>query len=264
MSANNKKIGENGEVIDVTYGANGDAPAATGTEGATPMVTSGTETSYAANGGAEQLKKPSEVLSYSEWIAEEEKRQQIQKDATYKRAEEIRAEAEETARVNRERAGVDAQVSYAQNMAGYGAKAESVASMGLTGGGYSDYIDAKAYATHRAEVQSAKAREESAMREAANAEADAKYQADVSYSANMSSLAKDNAMHTEQQKEKNETETESAFLANIAAGKYETREEAEEAARAAGITNENTISQIGASWDVWNKGELDTKHDEAI
>ncbi len=259
MSANNKKIGENGEVIDVTYGANGDAPAATGTEGATPTVTFGTETSYAANGGAEQLKKPSEVLSYSEWIAEEEKRQQTQKDATYKRAEEIRAEAEETARVNRERAGVDAQVSYAKNMAGYGAKAESAASMGLTGGGYSDYIDAKAYATHRAEVQSAKAREESAMRDAANAEADAKYQADVSYSANMSSLAKDSATYHENEKAKEEQEMRAAFTADISAGNYETREALDKALTDAGVTDGNVRSQILAQWDVWNKGELDTE-----
>lgn len=264
MSANNKIIEPNGEIIDVSYGANGDAPAVTGTEGITPAPTTGTDTSYAANGGVEAPANPSEILSYSEYIAEEEKRQKNLKDATYARAEEIRKQAEETARINRERTGVDAHVSYAQNMAGYGAKAESAASMGLTGGGYSDYIDAKAYATHRAEVQSSKAREESAMRDAANAEADAKYQADVSYSANMSSLAKDSATYHENEKAKEEQEMRAAFTADISAGNYKTRDDLAKALDEAGVTDGNVRSQILAQWDVWNKGELDTAETEVV
>ncbi len=263
MSADNKIFGPNGEVIDVSYGENGDAPAVTGTEGITPAPTTGTDTSYAANGGVETPANPSEILSYSEYIAEEEKRQKNLKDATYARAEEIRKQAEETARVNYERAGVDAQVSYAQNMAGYGTKAESAASMGLTGGGYSDYIDAKAYATQRAEVQSAKARKESAMRDAANAESDAKYQADVSYSANMSALGKESATYHENEKAKAEEEMRAAFTADISAGNYKTREDLEAALSEAGVTDGNVRSQILAQWDVWNKGELDTQHSES-
>lgn len=278
MSENNKKTGPNGENIDESYGAN--TPAATGTEGEGSAPVTGTNTSYGANSGTSASsatedetpsseadpttpKNPSDILSYSEYIAEEEKRQKNLKDATYARAEEIRKQAEETARINRERAGVDAHVSYAQNMAGYGAKAESAASMGLTGGGYSDYIDAKAYATQRAEVQSARAREESAMRDAANAEANAKYQADVSYSANMSSLGRESATYHENEKAKEEQEMRNAFAADIEAGNYSTREALQSALDEAGITDGNVRSQILASWDVWNKGELDTQHSES-
>ncbi len=260
MSTDNKKR----EEVDVSYGSNANEGVPTGTI-PTTTVTSGEspDVSYAANGGVEAPKSPSQILSYSEYIAEEEKRLQREKDATYTRAAEIRAEAEKTAQVNRERAGVDAQVSYAQNMSGYGSKAESVASMGLTGGGYSDYIDAKAYATQRAEVQSARAREESAMRDAANAEANAKYQADVSYGANISALGKESATYHENEKVKEEQEMRNAFAADISAGNYSSREALQSALDEAGIIDGNVRSQILASWDVWNKGELDTKHSES-
>lgn len=66
-----------------------------------------------------------------------------------------KTEADKQAEAAKERAAVDAQASYAQNMATYGANAESMAQMGLTGGGYGDYINAQAYAQKRADMQQA-------------------------------------------------------------------------------------------------------------
>lgn len=70
-------------------------------------------------------------------------------------AAESKAAADKEAEIAKERAMVDAQSSYAQNQATYGANAETLAQMGLTGGGYSDYLQAQAYAQKRSDVQQA-------------------------------------------------------------------------------------------------------------
>lgn len=106
----------------------------------TPAVTEiATETSTAETGGA---------MTYEEYIAQ-------MKDGYAKDLEAAKKDAE----IVKERAMADAQSSYSQNMATYGANAETVAQMGLTGGGYSDYLNAQAYAQKRADVQTANAQE---------------------------------------------------------------------------------------------------------
>lgn len=96
----------------------------------------------------ETTDKTEEPMTYEEYIEqakanEETKRQQALKDAeTYK-----------------ERAAADAQNAYETNKATYGANAETMAQMGLTGGGYSDYLDAQAYAGKRSDMQKASANE---------------------------------------------------------------------------------------------------------
>ncbi len=76
--------------------------------------------------------------------------------------DERKAQADKEAEVAKQKAAVDAQASYAQNKASYGANAEQLAQMGLTGSGYSDYINAQAYAQKRADVQQANATEQAA------------------------------------------------------------------------------------------------------
>ena len=106
----------------------------------TPAVTEiATETSTAETGGA---------MTYEEYIAQ-------MKDGYAKDLEAAKKDAE----IVKERAMANAQSSYSQNMATYGANAETVAQMGLTGGGYSDYLNAQAYAQKRADVQTANAQE---------------------------------------------------------------------------------------------------------
>ena len=66
----------------------------------------------------------------------------------------------------RERGIVDASTAYRQMLASYGANAEKLAGMGLTGSGYSDYLSGKAYATSRAEAQNANKEADAAIRSA--------------------------------------------------------------------------------------------------
>lgn len=109
----------------------------------------------------------------------EEERERI-----YKAAEDQRAEEYRLADIERERGVVDANTSYAQNLAGYGKRAEELGRMGLSGSGYSDYLSAQSYATQRREIQAANAQSETVKREARYAENQAKLDADLSYSKN--------------------------------------------------------------------------------
>ena len=87
-------------------------------------------------------------MSYEDYIAEMKKGYQEQLDAANKQAEQTKA-----------RAMANAENAYAQNKATYGTNAETLAQMGLTGGGYSDYLQAQAYAQKRADAQAASAQE---------------------------------------------------------------------------------------------------------
>lgn len=108
--------------------------------------------------------------------AAEENRQNAYAAAD-RQLEESNAIAEQA----RERAIVDANSSYQQNLAGYGANAEAMANMGLTGSGYSDWLNASAYAQNRGDVQAANAQSETAKREARYIADQTKNQADTTY-----------------------------------------------------------------------------------
>jgi hypothetical protein len=84
-------------------------------------------------------------------------------------AEGQKRAAEVAAKIQRERDMVDAANAYEKNKATYGTRAESLADMGLTGGGYSDYLDSQAYAAQRGDVQAAIARQTESNRLATNA-----------------------------------------------------------------------------------------------
>lgn len=104
-----------------------------------------------------------------------------QRNSIYAAAESQRVAAEKRADVERERGVVDARSSYEQNKASYGANAETMGSMGLSGSGYSDYLNSKAYAQQRAETQAANAQADASKREARYAEDQARMQADSDY-----------------------------------------------------------------------------------
>lgn len=114
-------------------------------------------------------------MTYQEYYAEAMKQAEADKAAAVKRAE-----------VAEERAMADAQASYMQNMATYGANAEQLAQMGLTGGGYSDYLNAQAYAQKREDAQVATVNKNSAIEAAESTYADnvlglKKEMADITY-----------------------------------------------------------------------------------
>ena len=116
-------------------------------------------------------------MTYEEYIASEKQRAEEERQAAHKEAE-----------IAKERATVDAQSSYAQNKATYGANAETMAQMGLTGGGYSDYIDSQAYAQKRADIQQANV-----------VEAATKQGADTEYSDKISELNEKQITHNAEQ-----------------------------------------------------------------
>lgn len=134
---------------------------------------------------ATQAEKASETpASYEEYL-------QQQRELLDKR----KADADRQAEAAKERAAVDAQASYAQNMATYGTNAETLAQMGLQGGGYSDYLNAQAYAQKRADVQQANVTEQAA-----------KVQNNATYEDALSELNKSELEYKERQQEKADAE----------------------------------------------------------
>lgn len=108
-----------------------------------------------------------------------------------------KADADRQAEAAKERAAVDAQASYAQNMATYGTNAETLTQMGLQGGGYSNYINAQAYAQKRADVQQANVTEQAA-----------KTQNNATYEDALAELNKSELEYKEKQQEKEEAKQE--------------------------------------------------------
>ena len=126
----------------------------------------------------------------------------------------------------RERAVIDARSSYEQNKATYGANAERLAAMGLSGSGYSDYLNQQAYATQRAETQNANAQAE-ATKVAAEKQANSdKLNAELSYAENMQSNAEKLAQYQQKKAEDAKDEEEqkkqyyAALLTSANTGEY--------------------------------------------
>lgn len=104
--------------------------------------------------------------------------------AVYAAAELQRSQTYESADIERERAVVDARSAYEQQKASYGANAEALSRMGLTGSGYSDMVDQRAYAQQRAETQAANAQAAGVKRSADYAEHQTKLNADSKHAQN--------------------------------------------------------------------------------
>ena len=149
------------------------AGAGTSTGDSTPTTPTDTKTDTEETG----------TMTYEEFIAEQKAREEEKRQAALKEAE-----------IYKERAAADAQASYMQNMSTYGVNAETMAQMGLTGGGYSDYLNAQAYAQKRGEMQTASANE-AAM----------KQQAETTYGDNIAALNKNLFTYQETQKANKQT-----------------------------------------------------------
>ena len=111
----------------------------------------------------------------------------------------------------REKTIVDAGAARAKQVGTYGANAERLSSMGLTGSGYSDYLTAQAHSAYRGDVQAANAL-------AAQQELTAKQ----GYEETMAGLRKmeyENYV-TQQQKSANLTQSEADFQQNIEANVF--------------------------------------------
>lgn len=143
-----------------------------------------------------------------------------QRKASYADAEKLR-----------ERSVIDASTAYAQNKATYGANAEALAGMGLTGGGYGDYLNSRAYAQQREEIQAARAGEAAAKREA-----DRVYYADM-----MAQTEKEDAAAKAEADKSNAAFID--LLAQAKTGNY-TAEDIKNMAAKAGITDTADIEAL--------------------
>ena len=144
------------------------------------------------------------------------------KQNAIQQAELQRQETEAQAESERERGVIDARSSYAQNLATYGANAEALASMGLSGSGYSDYLTQQAYATQRAETQNANAQAEAtklnakytadaatlAAEQQANSD---KLNAELSYAENLQNNAEKLAQYQQQKADEAKAEEEQKY-----------------------------------------------------
>lgn len=193
-------VNSNGNQSPLTYSnfladANGAAPTSTLVSGSVGNNYSVARTKFSSETGGEVggetgaepgSEAPANDLSYLEYkkgVGEKltEEHQDIldeiekarQQNITY--AENVKSDAYSKAMSNEKKALIDSENSYARNLSAYGAKADALASMGLSGSGYSEFLDSQAYAAHRNDVNAAMAQRSESERAADTAYNDALY-----------------------------------------------------------------------------------------
>lgn len=106
------------------------------------------------------------------------------RDLTYREAE-AQSAAEKEAALKARESQLDAALSaYETGKSSYGALAEKLGDMGLTGSGYGEYLDSRNYATYREEATNAENTYQEALKSAKRNESAAKLSADTSYATN--------------------------------------------------------------------------------
>lgn len=109
-------------------------------EAVTPTVTG--ESKVEKETGA--IVAESKPMTFEEWY-----------NATKRRATETYEKSVADAELERRRAVLDAGNAYDHNRSAYGDNAAALGAMGLTGSGYSQYLDSKAYADMRGDINAA-------------------------------------------------------------------------------------------------------------
>jgi len=201
-----------------------------------------------------------------------------------KQAEENqRIQAEQNAERERERANIDARSSYAQNLSQYGKVGEQMQSMGLSGSGYGEYLNAQAYAQQRAEQQAANASATAAKRDAqytadqtklaADQQANSdKLNAKLSYEQNVNQNAGELAKYQQQKAEEakakaeqEEAERKAAYaelLSQANSGSY-SKEQLQELATKYGLS-ESDIASITDAADKYKQSKYSENYASAI
>ena len=226
----------------------------------------GTTGSTGATGGS--TTGSGEVDTYEEFLLKQEGFYKEQLDKLNSQIEQNKQNALQQAESERERAVIDARSSYAQNLATYGANAEQLAAMGLSGSGYSDYLNQQAYATQRAETQNANAQAE-ATKVAAEQQANSdKLNAELSYAENMQGNAEKLAQYQQQKAEEAKAEEEqkkqyyAALLTSANTGEY-TSEQIASLGAQYGL-DEAQISQLQAAADKYKSDQQSLSYTEAL
>lgn len=221
----------------MTYGqqlAAAASPQQTPTE-SSPDTSGGTGATGSTGSTGGSTTGSGEVDTYEEFLNKQE--------GLYKQQyEDLLAQIE----AERQRGVIDARSSYEQNKATYGANAEQLAAMGLSGSGYSDYLNQQAYATQRAETQGANAQAESN-----------RLQAELSYTENMMNLEKDKIELEEQKKQ-----YYAALLTSANSGEY-TSEQLASLGAQYGL-DETQIAQLQAAADKYKTDQQSISYTEAL
>ena len=177
----------------------------------TPDTSGGAGTTGSTGSTGGSTAGSGEVDTYEEFLLKQEGFYKEQLDKLNAQIEQNKQNALQHAESERERAVIDARSSYAQNLATYGANAEQLAAMGLSGSGYSDYLSQQAYATQRAETQNVNAQAE-ATKVAAEQQANSdKLNAELSYAENMQDNAEKLAQYQQQKSDEVKAEEEQKY-----------------------------------------------------
>lgn len=254
----------------ITYGqqlAAAASPQQTPTE-STPVTSGGTGATGSTGSTGGSTAGSGEVDTYEEFLLKQEGFYKEQLDKLNAQIEQNKQNALQQAESERERAVIDARSSYAQNLATYGANAEQLAAMGLSGSGYSDYLNQQAYATQRAETQNANAQAE-ATKVAAEQQANSdKLNAELSYAENMQNNAEKLAQYQQQKAEEAKAEEEqkkqyyAALLTSANTGEY-TSEQIASLGAQYGL-DEVQISQLQAAADKYKSDQQSLSYTEAL
>lgn len=234
----------------------------------TPDTSSGTGTTGSTGSTGGSTAGSGEVDTYEEFLLKQEGFYKEQLDKLNAQIEQNKQNALQQAESERERAVIDARSNYEQNKATYGANAEQLAAMGLSGSGYSDYLDQQAYATQRAETQNANAQAE-ATKLAAEQQANSdKLNAELSYAENMQDNAEKLAQYQQQKAEEAKAEEEqkkqyyAALLTSANTGEY-TSEQIASLGAQYGL-DEVQISQLQAAADKYKSDQQSLSYTEAL
>lgn len=234
----------------------------------TPDTSGGTGATGSTGATGGSTTGSGEVDTYEEFLLKQEVFYKEQLDKLNAQIEQNKQNALQQAESERERAVIDARSSYEQNKATYGANAEQLAAMGLSGSGYSDYLNQQAYATQRAETQNANAQAE-ATKLAAEQQANSdKLNAELSYAENMQGNAEKLAQYQQQKAEEAKAEEEqkkqyyAALLTSANTGEY-TSEQIASLGAQYGL-DEAQISQLQAAADKYKSDQQSLSYTEAL
>ena len=234
----------------------------------TPDTSGGTGTTGSTGSTGGSTTGSGEVDTYEEFLLKQEGFYKEQLDKLNAQIEQNKQNALQQAESERERAVIDARSSYEQNKATYGANAEQLAAMGLSGSGYSDYLNQQAYATQRAETQNANAQAE-ATKVAAEQQANSdKLNAELSYAENVQSNAEKLAQYQQQKAEEAKAEEEqkkqyyAALLTSANTGEYTSDQLASLGAQYG--LDEVQISQLQAAADKYKSDQQSLSYTEAL
>lgn len=234
----------------------------------TPDTSGGTGSTGSTGATGGSTTGGGEVDTYEEFLLKQEGFYKEQLDKLNAQIEQNKQNALQQAESERERAVIDARSSYEQNKATYGANAEQLAAMGLSGSGYSDYLNQQAYATQRAETQNANAQAE-ATKLAAEQQANSdKLNAELSYAENMQGNAEKLAQYQQQKAEEAKAEEEqkkqyyAALLTSANTGEYTSEQNASLGAQYG--LDEAQISQLQAAADKYKSDQQSLSYTEAL